>query len=105
MLLISGAVLPGIQSTNHSLQTSRLRIWHSKNSQNIYVNDTTYPAGKIHGIFEKAESLIVGGTARTGAVDTVPTGTGNSVAVRDAVGNLNAVLVPRYVQQVQGMLT
>ena len=49
-------------------------------------------ATNIYGISEKASALIVGGNARTGAVDSTGTGTGNSVAVRDSSGNLNALL-------------
>jgi len=49
-------------------------------------------ATNIYGTSEKASALIVGGNVRVGAVDTIGTGTANSVAVRDASGNLNAVL-------------
>jgi hypothetical protein len=49
-------------------------------------------ATNLYGISEKASALIVGGNARTGSVDSTGTGTGNSVAVRDSSGNLNAVL-------------
>ncbi len=49
-------------------------------------------AENIYGISEKSSALIVGGSARSGAVDSTGTGTGNSVAVRDGSGNLNAVL-------------
>jgi len=49
-------------------------------------------ATNIYGTSEKASALIVGGTARVGAVDTIGTGTSSSVAVRDGSGNLNAVL-------------
>tara|TARA_B100000212_G_scaffold277001_1_gene216530 strand:+ start:942 stop:2471 length:1530 start_codon:yes stop_codon:yes gene_type:complete len=87
-----GAVLPGIQSTGPTVYKQVDLGSSTAKFQNIYVNDTPGSAGKIYGISEKAESLIVGGTARTGAVDSAATGTGNSVAVRDAAGNLNAVL-------------
>ena len=46
----------------------------------------------MYGTSEKASALVIGGNARSGAVDSIGTGTGNSVAVRDGAGNLNAVL-------------
>ena len=49
-------------------------------------------ATNLYGLSEKASALVVGGSARSGAVDTIGTGTSNTVAVRDASGNLNAVL-------------
>ena len=62
-------------------------------------------ATNLYGTSEKASALIVGGNARTGAVDSTGTGTGNSVAVRDSSsGNLNAVSISKVQQQVQDML-
>ena len=80
-----GQILPGIQSTSPTVYKS------------IDIGSTAAPfddmyAGNFWGLSEKASGLIVGGTSRTGSVDSIGTGTGNSVAVRDAAGNLNAVL-------------
>ena len=49
-------------------------------------------ATNLFGLSEKASALVVGGSARIGAIDSIGTGTSNTVAVRDASGNLNAVL-------------
>ena len=66
-------------------------------NESVKLGDTSNVFAQVHatniyGISEKASALIVGGSARVGAVDSIGTGTGNSVAVRDGVGNLNAVL-------------
>jgi len=80
-----GNILPGIQSTGPTVYRS------------IDIGSSSAPfddmyAGNFYGISEKASALIVNGNVRTGAVDSAGTGTGNTVAVRDSSGNLNAVL-------------
>jgi hypothetical protein len=80
-----GAVLPGIQSTGPTVYKSI-----DLGSSAAAFNDIH--AGNIYGTSEKASALIVGGNARNGSVDSSGTGTGNTVAVRDGSGNLNAVL-------------
>ena len=80
-----GSILPGIQSTSPTVYRS------------IDIGSMTAPfddvyAGNFWGISEKASALIVGGNTRVGSVDSSGTGTGNTVAVRDGSGNLNAVL-------------
>jgi len=49
-------------------------------------------ASNFIGTASDALGLRVGGTVYPGSVDTAATGTGNTVAIRDAGGNLNAVL-------------
>ena len=80
-----GNILPGIQSLSPTVYRS------------VDIGSTAAPfddvyAGNFWGTSEKASALLVGGTARVGSVDTSGTGTGNTVAVRDSAGNLNAVL-------------
>ena len=80
-----GQILPGIQSTGPTVYRA------------VDIGSATAPfddmyAGNFYGISEKASALIVGGNSRTGSVDSAGTGTGNTVAVRDSSGNLNAVL-------------
>jgi len=80
-----GAILPGIQSTGPTVYKS------------IDIGSTAAPfddvyAGNFYGISEKAEQLIVSGTARNPDVGSDSAAGGNTVAVRDAAGNLNAVL-------------
>ena len=80
-----GQILPGIASVSPTTYRS------------IDIGSAAAPfddmyAGNYYGISEKAQGLIVQGNVRTGSVDTDGTGTGNSVAVRDSAGNLNAVL-------------
>ena len=79
-----GVVKPGLNATATAVESVTLG-----DSSNQFA--AVY-ATNIWGISEKASTLIVGGTARTGSVDTIGTGTSNSVAVRDGSGNLNAVL-------------
>ena len=79
-----GLVKPGLNAAGTAVET-------------VALGSTTETFSAVHatniwGISEKASALIVGGTARVGAVNTIGTGTANSVAVRDASGNLNAVL-------------
>jgi hypothetical protein len=53
---------------------------------------TAVYATNFWGTSEKASRLMVGNVARTAAVDSIGTGTANSIAVRDGSGYLNAVL-------------
>ena len=80
----TGIVKPGLNAAGTAVESVTLGDASNKFAA-VY-------ATNLYGISEKASALIVGGTARTGAVDSIGTGTGNSVAVRDASGNLNAVL-------------
>ena len=79
-----GLVKPGLNSAGTAVESVTLG-----DSSNTFA--AVY-ATNIYGISEKASALIVGGTARVGSVDTIGTGTSSSIAVRDASGNLNAVL-------------
>ena len=79
-----GVVKPGLNGAGTGVETTNLGST-TEQFNAIY-------AANIYGISEKASALIVGGNARSGAVDSNGTGTGNSVAVRDSSGNLNAVL-------------
>ena len=79
-----GKVKPGLNAAGTAVELVDLGSTTEK-FQAMY-------ATNIYGISEKASALIVGGSARSGAVDSTGTGTGNSVAVRDSSGNLNAVL-------------
>lgn len=80
-----GNILPGIQSLGPTVYRS------------IDIGSTSAPfddvyAGNYYGTSEKSSALIVGGAIRVGSVDSSGTGTGNTIAVRDGSGNLNAVL-------------
>ena len=79
-----GKVKPGLNAAGTAVELVDLGSTTEK-FQAMY-------ATNIYGISEKASALIVGGSARSGTVDSTGTGTGNSVAVRDSSGNLNAVL-------------
>ena len=79
-----GVIKPGLNVTGTAVESVTLG-----DSSNVF---SAVHATNFYGISEKASALIVGGTARVGAVNTIGTGTSNSVAVRDASGNLNAVL-------------
>ena len=79
-----GVVKPGLNSAGTAVESVTLG-----DVSNVF---TAAYATNFYGTSEKASALIVGGSARTGAVDTLGTGTSNSVAVRDGAGNLNAVL-------------
>ena len=79
-----GVVKPGLNATATAVESVTLGDVSNQFAA-VY-------ATNIYGISEKASALIVGGTARTGSVDSIGTGTSNSVAVRDGSGNLNAVL-------------
>jgi len=66
-------------------------------SENVNVGSAARPfvdmyATNFIGLASVAATLRVDGSDRLGAVDTPATGTGNTVAVRDSSGNLNAVL-------------
>ena len=79
-----GKIKPGLNSVGSAVETVNIGSTTEKFNE--------VHASNIYGISEKSTALIVGGSARTGAVDSTGTGTGNSVAVRDSSGNLNAVL-------------
>jgi hypothetical protein len=79
-----GLVKPGLNSTGNANESVTLG-----DATNVFAQ---VHATNIYGLSEKASALVVGGSARVGAVDTIGTGTSNTVAVRDAAGNLNAVL-------------
>lgn len=79
-----GVVKPGLNTAGTGVETTNLGST-TEQFNAVY-------ASNIYGTSEKASALIVGGSARTGSVDSAGTGTGNSVAVRDSSGNLNAVL-------------
>jgi hypothetical protein len=79
-----GKVKPGLNAAGTAVETVNIGSTTEKFNE--------VHASNIYGISEKATALIVGGNARTGAVDSTGTGTGNTVAVRDSSGNLNAVL-------------
>ena len=79
-----GLVKPGLNSTGNANESVKLG-----DATNVFAQ---VHATNIYGLSEKASALVVGGSARVGAVDTIGTGTSNTVAVRDAAGNLNAVL-------------
>ena len=79
-----GAVLPGRNNADTGVNSVNLGEVGSE-FNNIYANTFT-------GTATRANTLVVGGTARTGSVGTSGTADPNSVAVRDSSGNLNAVL-------------
>jgi hypothetical protein len=56
------------------------------------VKFNTVYANIFDGAATKADSVSVGGVYRTASVDSVGTGTGNTIVARDATGNINAVL-------------
>lgn len=80
-----GQVLPGIQSTSPTVYRSVAIGSSAAPFQSMYAN-------YYYGTAEKSDTLVVSGTGRSGRVDSAGTGTGNSIAVRDGSGNLNAVL-------------
>lgn len=66
-------------------------------SQSVNVGSAADPfidmyATNFIGLASTSSALRVDGSDRLGAVDTPGTGTGNTVAVRDSSGNINAVL-------------
>lgn len=80
MIVTANAILPGLQSDNTTTETVTLgnvtRVF-----DNVYSNNFT-------GLSEKASSLVVGGNKRYGDTTAVV----NTVAVRDASGDLRANL-------------
>jgi len=79
-----GIIKPGLNSAGTAVESVTLGDVNNKFA--------AMHATNFYGTSEKASALVVGGNARTGSVDSIGTGTSNSVAVRDASGNLNAVL-------------
>jgi hypothetical protein len=79
-----GAVLPGRNNADTGVNTVDIGASGSE-FNNVYATTFT-------GTATQSNALVVGGSARTGNVGTAGTGTPNTVAVRDASGNLNAVL-------------
>lgn len=79
-----GKVTPGANEAGNGFETVNLGE-ASNPFSNVW-------ADNFWGLAEKASGLVVGGTSRSGQIDSSGTGTGNSVAVRDSAGNLNAVL-------------
>jgi hypothetical protein len=79
-----GVIKPGLTSAGTTVESVSLGTT-TEQFNAVY-------ATNFYGLSQKASALVVGGTARTGSVDTIGTGTANSVAVRDSSGNLNAVL-------------
>jgi len=79
-----GILKPGMNAANTAVETVSLG-----DADNLF---SAVHATNIYGTSEKASALLVGGTARVGAVNTIGTGSSNTVAVRDGAGNLNAVL-------------
>lgn len=80
-----GQILPGIISTGPT-------IYRDVDIGSLAAPFDDVYAGNYYGTSEKASALLVGGNARTGSVDSAGVGTGNTIAVRDSSGNLNAVL-------------
>jgi hypothetical protein len=80
-----GQILPGIISAGPT-------IYRSVDIGSLAAPFDDVYAGNYYGTSEKASALLVGGNARTGSVDSAGVGTGNTIAVRDSSGNLNAVL-------------
>ena len=79
-----GSVLPGRNNADTGVNAVNLGASGSE-FNNIY--STTFT-----GTATQASALVVGGSARSGNVGSAGTATPNTVAVRDASGNLNAVL-------------
>ena len=79
-----GSVLPGRNPADPGVNTVDIGASGSE-FNNVY--STTFT-----GTATQASALVVGGSARAGNVGSAGTGTPNTVAVRDASGNLNAVL-------------
>ena len=82
--LAPGSVLPGRNNADTGVNTVNLGASGSE-FNNVYATTFT-------GTATQANTLVVGGSARTGNVGSSGTATPNTVAVRDASGNLNAVL-------------
>jgi len=82
--LAPGSVLPGENNSGTGVNTVDLGASGSE-FNNVYATTFT-------GTATQANTLVVGGSARSGNVGTAGTATPNTVAVRDSSGNLNAVL-------------
>lgn len=81
--LSPGSVLPGRNNADTGVNSVDIGSMASP-------FDDMY-AGNFWGTAEKASALIMSGVARVGDVGSANTAVGNTVAVRDAAGNLNAV--------------
>lgn len=79
-----GSVLPGRNNADTGVNSVNIGASGSE-FNNVYATTFT-------GTATQANALVVGGSARSGNVGTAGTGTPNTVAVRDASGNINAVL-------------
>jgi hypothetical protein len=79
-----GVVLPGKNAAGTGVNVINIGAVGSEFT-NVYADTFT-------GTATRANTLVVGGTARSGNVGTSGSATPNSVAVRDSSGNLNAVL-------------
>lgn len=79
-----GSILPGENNAGTGVNTVDIGASGSE-FNNIYATTFT-------GTATQSNTLVVGGNARSGNVGTAGTATPNTVAVRDASGNLNAVL-------------
>jgi hypothetical protein len=79
-----GVVLPGRNNADTGVNTVDIGASGSE-FNNVYATTFT-------GTATQSNALVVGGSARSGNVGSAGTGTPNTVAVRDASGNLNAVL-------------
>jgi len=88
-----GEILPGIQSTGPTVYKS-INIGKDETSPGAddFIRFNSIYANNFYGTSQKAEQLIVSGTARNPDVGSDSAAGGNTVAVRDAAGNLNAVL-------------
>jgi len=79
-----GSVLPGRNNSDTGVNSVTIGASGSEFA-NVYATTFT-------GTATQANALVVGGSARSGNVGSAGTATPNTVAVRDASGNLNAVL-------------
>jgi len=79
-----GSILPGRNNADTGVNSVTIG---ASGSEFTNVHATTFT-----GTATQADTLVVGGSARSGNVGSAGTATPNTVAVRDASGNLNAVL-------------
>jgi len=79
-----GQVLPGRNAADTGVESVTLGASGSPFT-NVYATTFT-------GTATQANSIVVSGIARSPAVDSAGVASGNTVAIRDASGNLNAVL-------------
>jgi len=80
----AGSVLPGRNNADTGVNSIDIGASGSE-FNNVYASTFT-------GTATQANTIVVGGSARSGNVGSAGTGTPNTVAVRDSSGNLNAVL-------------